>query len=261
MGRPRRQKFSRYDGVNAMQETQTESHKLPLAIVPAHVAIIMDGNGRWAEQQGLPRLAGHKAGTENIRRIIEVFADNKVKYLTLYAFSTENWNRPKEEVSGLMSILEEVIKSEALSLHENGVRVRHIGRFDGVSPELREAVLSTVDLTKDNDRITLNVAFNYGGRAEILDAISRIIAAGVDPSTIDEDQFSEYLYTAGLPDPDLIIRTAGEMRLSNFLIWQAAYSEYYSTSVYWPDFGKEEVEKALIAYSQRKRRFGGLEPR
>ncbi|MDO8672830.1 MAG: polyprenyl diphosphate synthase [Dehalococcoidia bacterium] len=243
----------------AMQETETESQKLP--IVPVHVAIIMDGNGRWAEQRGLPRLAGHKAGTENVRRIVEAFMVNKVKYLTLYAFSTENWNRPTEEVTGLMAILREVIESESLSLHENGVRIRHIGRFDGVSPELREAVLSAVALTEHNDRLNLNVAFNYGGRAEILDAVSRMVAAGVDLTRIDEDTFSEFLYTAGLPDPDLIIRTAGEMRLSNFLIWQAAYSEYYSSSVFWPDFGEEEVEKALIAYSQRKRRFGGLEPR
>lgn len=240
-------------------EAQTESGELALAKVPVHVAIIMDGNGRWAQQRGLPRLAGHRAGTENIRRVIEAFASNGVKYLTLYAFSTENWNRPKAEVEGLMGILKEVIERETANLHEKGVRLRHVGRLDSLQPELQEAVLAAIDLTQNNDRITLNLAFSYGGRAEILDAVSRMIADGVDASAVDEALFSKYLYTSGVPDPDLIIRTAGEMRLSNFLIWQAAYSEYYTTPVFWPDFGKEEVEKALIAYSQRKRRFGGLE--
>jgi undecaprenyl diphosphate synthase len=218
----------------------------------------MDGNGRWAKQRGLPRLAGHRAGTDNIRRVIEGFADYGVKYLTLYAFSTENWTRPRAEVRGLLRILEEVIERETRDLYEKGVRLRHLGRLEGLSERLKRAVRNAIELTKDNNRITVNVAFNYGGRAEILDAIRRMLRDSVKPEQVDEALFSRYLYTADLPEPDLIIRTAGEMRLSNFLIWQAAYSEYYSTPVFWPDFDKAEIEKALLAYSQRERRFGGL---
>ena len=226
--------------------------------IPRHVAIIMDGNGRWARKRGLPRLAGHRAGTENIRRVIEGFAEYEVKNLTLYAFSTENWARPQDEVRGLLRILEEVIGRETRNLHEKGARLRHLGRLDGLSERLKRAVCDAIELTKDNTRITVNIAFNYGGRAEILDAIQRMLRDGVEPEKVDEALFGQYLYTAGLPDPDLIIRTAGEMRLSNFLIWQAAYSEYYSTPVFWPDFDRAEIEKALLAYSQRERRFGGL---
>jgi undecaprenyl diphosphate synthase len=226
--------------------------------IPLHVAIIMDGNGRWAQQRGLPRVAGHRAGTENIRRIIESFADYKVKYLTLYAFSTENWKRPEAEVRSLLDILSEVIDRETTNLHENGVRLRHIGRLDGLSEQLQEAVRRALELTKNNTRITVSIAFNYGGRAEIVDAVKKIVQDGLPAETIDEDTICRYLYTAELPDPDLIIRTAGEVRLSNFLIWQAAYSELYSTPTYWPDFGKEEIQRALVAYSQRARRFGGL---
>lgn len=226
--------------------------------IPHHVAIVMDGNGRWAVQRGLPRLAGHRAGTENIRRIIEAFRRYGVKYLTLYAFSTENWVRPREEVRGLMGILGEVIKKETRNLHEKGVRIRHLGRLEGLSKRLQGAVLQALELTRDNTGMTLSVAFNYGGRAEIVDALRKIIREGIPAERVDEALLSNYLYTAGLPDPDLIIRTAGEMRLSNFLIWQSAYSEYYSTPTLWPDFDDKEVEKALLAYSQRQRRFGGL---
>jgi undecaprenyl diphosphate synthase len=224
--------------------------------IPDHVAIIMDGNGRWAEQRKLPRLAGHKAGTENIRRVIEEFATFGVKHLTLYAFSTENWERPDEEVSGLMNILEDVIQKESKALHEQGVRLLHLGTLDRLSSGLQDVVCQAVELTKDNQSITLNVAFNYGGRAEILGAVRRIVEEGVPMQDIDEATFSGYLNTAGMPDPDLIIRTAGEMRLSNFLLWQSAYSEYYCTPAYWPDFGPEELRTAMIAYSQRQRRFG-----
>jgi len=237
----------------------SESTLVSITKIPHHVAIIMDGNGRWARERGLPRLAGHRAGTENIRRVIECFAEYGVRYLTLYAFSTENWSRPAEEVQGLMDILREVIQRETENLHRNGARLRHLGRLDGLSSELQEAIRYAVDLTRNNTRIDVNVAFNYGGRAEIVDAVRRILQAGVDPAQVDEKLFASYLYTAGLPDPDLVIRTAGEMRLSNFLIWQAAYSEYYSTPVYWPDFGREHIAQALVAYSQRKRRFGRLE--
>lgn len=229
--------------------------------LPQHVAIIMDGNGRWATQRGLRRLAGHRVGTENIRRVIEGFSEYKIPYLTLYAFSTENWARPKGEVRGLLRILGEVIERELSTLHEKGIRLRLLGRLDGLSPRLQSAIRNALELTKDNTAMTVSVAFNYGGRAEILDALRRILQDGVMPERIDESLLSNYLYTAGLPDPDLIIRTAGEMRLSNFLIWQAAYSEYYSTTVFWPDFDKEEIRKALLAYSQRQRRFGGLRSR
>ena len=226
--------------------------------LPRHVAIIMDGNGRWAQQRGLPRLAGHRAGTENIRPIIEAFGQANVPFLTLYAFSTENWLRPAEEVEGLMQILADVIDRETQTLHENGVRLRHLGRPEALSPELREKVRYAVDLTRDNQRLCVNVAFNYGGRAEILDAVRSLLVEQVSPDAVTEQLFEDHLYTASIPDPDLIIRTAGEMRLSNFLIWQAAYSEYYATSVPWPDFGKEGVHKALLAYSRRRRRFGAL---
>ncbi|MFH1485642.1 MAG: polyprenyl diphosphate synthase [Chloroflexota bacterium] len=226
--------------------------------IPNHVAIVMDGNGRWARQRGLPRLAGHRAGTGNVRHIIEVFSRYGVKYLTLYAFSTENWGRPPDEVKSLLGILEQVIKRETKSLHEKGVRLRHLGRIEGLSKRLQEAVRRGVDLTRDNTGMTLSVAFNYGGRAEIVDAIRNIVSENIPPDKVDEALLSNHLYTAGLPDPDLIIRTAGEMRLSNFLIWHAAYSEYYSTPTVWPDFNEKEVERALLAYSQRHRRFGAL---
>jgi len=243
----------------AVQPAQ-KAASLSLSCVPTHVAIIMDGNGRWAHQRGLSRMAGHRAGTENIRQVIERFADYNVKYLTLYAFSTENWNRPRPEVQGLMRILGRVIKRETKHLHENGIRLLHLGRLDGLSPTLQQQVLDAIELTKDNDRMTVCIAFNYGGRAEILDAARRLMTNGLSPNEVDEGVFSSHLYTADIPDPDLIIRTAGEMRLSNFLIWQGAYSEFYTTDVYWPDFDGKDIDRALLAYSQRQRRFGGLLP-
>jgi undecaprenyl diphosphate synthase len=233
-----------------------EARRPELVNVPYHVAIIMDGNGRWARHRGLPRLAGHRAGMENIRRVIEGCTEFGVKMLTIYAFSTENWQRPAEEVQGLMRILEEVIDERTQEFHEKGIRLNHLGRLEGLAEALQRKVRYAVDLTRENSKFTLNIAFNYGGRAEIVDAVRRLLAEGVDPTTLDEAAFSRYLYTAGLPDPDLIIRTAGEMRLSNFLIWQTAYAEYYSTPTFWPDFDKQELYKALLAYSQRERRFG-----
>jgi len=241
--------------------TQTQALGSPveqLAAVPAHIAIIMDGNGRWAKERGLPRLAGHRAGTENIRTIIHGCVEFGVQYLTLYAFSTENWRRPQHEVTGLMTILGEVIDRETQELHRNGVRLRHLGRLDGLPPRLQERVLYAVDLTRHNERLTVNVAFNYGGRAEIVEAARRLLRAGLSPDEVDERTFSSYLYTAGVPDPDLIVRTAGEMRLSNFLLWQAAYAEYYSTPCYWPDFGKEELAQAIREFARRERRYGSL---
>ncbi|MBM3944370.1 MAG: di-trans,poly-cis-decaprenylcistransferase [SAR202 cluster bacterium] len=224
--------------------------------VPAHVAIIMDGNGRWANGRGKNRSDGHRAGTENIRRIINAFTAHGVKYLTLYAFSTENWGRPGEEVDALMELLGEAIRSETHVLHEQGVRIRHVGRVDRLSQHLQKAIAESVELTKYNTVMNLNVAFDYGGRAELLDAIKKMLADGVRPEAVNTELLERYLYTAGIPDPDLIIRTAGEMRLSNFLIWQAAYAEYYSTTTLWPDFDETEVERALSAYAQRQRRFG-----
>lgn len=226
--------------------------------LPRHVAIIMDGNGRWAKQRGLPRLAGHQAGTDNVRRVVESFDRYQVKYLTLYAFSTENWRRPDEEVSGLFRILAEMIERETKALHEKNVRIYHLGRLNGLSEALQAKVHKSIELTKNNTGITLSIAFDYGGRAEILDAVRRIINDDIPPEKVTESLFSSYLYTSQVPEPDLIIRTAGEMRISNFLIWQAAYSEYHATPTLWPDFGEEDIEKALIAYSHRERRFGGL---
>ncbi len=229
-----------------------------LSSIPYHIGIIMDGNGRWAQEHGLPRLEGHRAGTDNIRRVLEACGEYGIKIVTIYAFSTENWQRPLDEVKGLMGILERVMEKEVENLHREGVRLRHVGELDGLSDKLRKAVLDAIELTKDNEGLTLNVAFNYGGRAEIVRGARRLLEDGVDPGSVDEELFGKYLYTAGLPDPDLIIRTGGEMRLSNFLIWQSAYAEYYSTPTYWPDFDKEELAKALDAYAQRDRRFGRL---
>jgi undecaprenyl diphosphate synthase len=218
----------------------------------------MDGNGRWARERRLPRLMGHRAGTENTRRVLRACGEFGIEIVTLYGFSTENWQRPRGEVNGLFGIFEEAIDREVPELHRNGVRLRHLGRTDQLPKRLIRKIEDAMELTKDNDRLVLNLAFNYGGRAEIVDATRRIIAEGIDPSAIDEELFSRYLYTAGLPDLDLFIRTGGEMRLSNFLLWQTAYAEYYSTPIYWPDFDEAELEKALLAYSQRTRKFGRL---
>jgi undecaprenyl diphosphate synthase len=224
--------------------------------MPQHVAIIMDGNGRWALKRGLPRLAGHKAGTENLRRIIKACVEFGVGYLTIYAFSTENWGRPREEVIGLMRILEDVIDKELNELNEQGVQIRHLGRLDQLAPALQEKVMDAVETTRQNTTLVLNVAFNYGGRDEIVNAIQQMLRDGVKPETVTPELVNQYLYTAGVPDPDLIIRTSGELRISNFLIWQAAYSEWYVTPTYWPDFGKEEFRKALDEFANRDRRYG-----
>ena len=230
--------------------------KIPTDRLPRHVAMIMDGNGRWALSRGLPRLAGHKAGTENLRRVIRASVEFGIKYLTIYAFSTENWGRPPEEVKGLMYILEDVIDKELAELNKEGVQLRHIGRLERLAPSLQKKVLHAVELTKNNDRLILNVAFNYGGRDEIVNAIQNIMKDGIAPEEVTDELVSRYLYTAGVPDPDLIIRTSGELRVSNFLIWQAAYSEWYVTPTYWPDFNKEEYRRALETFAGRDRRYG-----
>jgi undecaprenyl diphosphate synthase len=225
---------------------------------PHHIAIIMDGNGRWAKRRGLPRIAGHRAGTENIRRIVSECAEQKVRYLTLYAFSTENWSRPSREIDGLMRIFSEFIDREMRNLHEEGVQIRHLGSFDGVSEILKRKIQAAIANTQHNQRLTLAVAFNYGGRSDIVDAVRELVAAGISAEAIDEQQISDHLSTRGMPDPDLIIRTSGEWRLSNFLIWQSAYSEYWTTPLFWPDFGPEQLRQAIDDYGQRERRFGGL---
>jgi len=244
--------------MTAVAEPQpaTSSNVVPADRLPRHVAIIMDGNGRWAKLRGLGRREGHKAGAENIRRVVRHFAERGIEVLTLYAFSTENWGRPREEVSWLMRMPSRWIKREIGPLHEHGIRVRHIGRLEALSRGLQKQVRDAEQLTANNTRMTLCFAFNYGGRAEIVDAVRRIVAEGIPPEQIDEATIAAHLYTAGLPDPDLIIRTAGEHRLSNFLMWQSAYAELYISDRYWPDFDPEEADRALAAFGQRQRRYG-----
>jgi undecaprenyl diphosphate synthase len=226
--------------------------------VPAHVAIIMDGNGRWATSRGLPRISGHEAGTENIRRITSAAGELGIQYLTLWAFSTENWRRPKDEVEGILRILSDAIDVETAALHERGARLRHIGSLQGLSPELQESIGNAIELTRNNQAITLTLAFNYGGRAEIVRAVQRIVEDGIPADQITEEVIDRYLYTHDMPDPDLVIRTSGEFRTSNFLIWQAAYAEYYFTPVLWPDFAPEHLQQAVSDYQNRERRFGGI---
>ncbi|HET7055779.1 MAG TPA: polyprenyl diphosphate synthase [Thermomicrobiales bacterium] len=228
------------------------------ARIPRHVAIIMDGNGRWAAQRGLPRLAGHDAGTENIRRITFKAGELGIRYLTLWAFSTENWRRPPDEVQGIMQILARAIESETQELHRQGAQLRHIGDLSALDPELQQAVRDAIELTRDNDRLVLTLAFNYGGRQELIHAIQQIIADGAQPGQVDEALVDQYLYTAGTPDPDLVIRTSGECRMSNFLLWQASYAELYFSSVLWPDFGPDELEAAVREFGKRERRFGHI---
>lgn len=226
--------------------------------VPAHVGIIMDGNGRWANRRGLPRLAGHHAGTENVRRITIACADAGVECLTIYAFSTENWRRPADEVFGLMRLLAQRIDKEAAELHKNNVQIRHVGSLEGIQQRLADRIRAAVHLTRDNTGLVLNVAFNYGGRREITRAVQRALASGIPPADLTEEAIDRFLDTAGLPDLDLVIRTGGEFRLSNFLLWQAAYAEYYSTPICWPDFGRDELYQAFAEFGRRVRRFGGL---
>lgn len=226
--------------------------------IPTHIAIIMDGNGRWALSRGLPRLAGHRAGTENLRRVIEACIEFGIQYLTIYAFSTENWGRPPEEVQGLMKIFEDVIDRELQELHDQGVQLRHIGRLDRLEPAFREKVLHALDFTHENTRLVLSIAFNYGGRDEIVCAIQRMITDGLQADEVTDEMVNHYLFTAGVPDPDLIIRTSGELRGSNFLIWQGAYSEWYFPQTYWPDFDKEQLRIALEEFSRRERRYGRI---
>lgn len=224
--------------------------------VPRHVAIIMDGNGRWASSRGLPRSEGHRAGYENLRRVVAAASKSGVAYLTLFAFSTENWDRPNEEVTGILALAAEVIRIETEDLHSNGIRIKHVGRLDRLPQELQDQIGEAVELTRDNKGMTLGIAFDYGGRYDVVQAIQRIIEDGVAKEDVTEEMVSNYLFTSSVPDPDLVIRTGGEFRISNFLLWQSAYAEFYSSEVYWPDFDGKQLQKAFEVYTRRERRFG-----
>ena len=226
--------------------------------LPAHIALIPDGNGRWAQRRRLSRLEGHTAGMENTRAVVRCLGEYGIKYVTLYSFSTENWNRPKEEVTGLLDILGRSLEKETNELHKENVRIRRLGRLEKLPENLALAIQWAIDLTRENTGMNLSLAFDYGGRAEIVDAVRHIINARIPPAAVDERAVSCYLYTADLPDVDLVVRTGSELRISNFLLWQSAYAEYYFSDVLWPDFGPPEVTKALLDYSKRQRRFGKL---
>jgi undecaprenyl diphosphate synthase len=226
--------------------------------IPRHIAIIMDGNGRWAAQRGLPRLAGHQHGTDNIRRITTTAAEIGVEYLTLWAFSTDNWRRPREEIDGILHVLAGVIERETEELDRQGAQLRHIGSLEGLDSQLQSAVLAAIDRTRSNNRLILTLAFNYSGRQELLAAIKGLMASGVPAESVDEEALQAHLFTRDLPDPDLIVRTSGEHRISNFLLWQSAYSELYFTPTLWPDFGPDDLFDAVREFGRRERRFGGV---
>jgi undecaprenyl diphosphate synthase len=229
---------------------------LPAEELPRHVAIIMDGNRRWARQRNLSELDGHAAGVEAIRELLRHAVRRGVPVMTLYAFSRENWARSDEEVTGLFGLLEAAIRSETEELRAQGVRIRLLGRLDELPDATRASIGEALGATADGDRMQLNIAFNYAGRTELVDAFRRLAASGISPEQIDESAISASLYTAGLPDPDLVIRTGGEQRLSNFLIWQSAYAEFYSCDALWPDFGPDAFDAALLEFARRHRRFG-----
>jgi len=235
--------------------------KVDKSALPAHIAIIMDGNGRWAGSRGMPRVAGHRAGIDAVRETVEGSAELGISVLTLYAFSVENWKRPQAEVTTLMSLLKEYLNKEIESIRRNNIQFRTIGRTSELDATVQRELEKAIGQTASNSGMVFNVALNYGGRAEIVDAVNRVVKdAGSNHTPITEVEFSKYLYTAGLPDPDLLIRTSGEMRISNFLLWQIAYAEIYVTEALWPDFGKKDLYEAIIAFQKRERRYGGLEP-
>ena len=226
--------------------------------LPAHVAVIMDGNGRWAAKRRLPRVEGHRAGIDSVRDSVELSARLGIEVLTLYAFSLENWKRPPAEVGVLMGLLKQYLRLEIASLMANNIRFKVIGSEAGIAPDVREALDVALEQTRANTGMLFNIAFNYGGRAEIVAAARRALQAGVDPEELDEARFAGLLYTAGQPDPDLLIRTSGEMRISNFLLWQIAYAEIWVTETYWPDFRARHLLEAVLAYQKRDRRYGGI---
>ncbi len=233
---------------------------LPTTGMPAHIAIIMDGNGRWARARHRPRVFGHSQGVKTVRRVVEDASEIGVKCLTLYSFSTENWTRPKAEIRALFNLLREYVESDLDTLHGRNVRVRILGSRSGLTPDLLQLIHRVEETTKDNTAFDLNIAFNYGGRDELLRAAARATAAGCDWAAMSEDDFAPFLDTAGLPDVDLVIRTSGEKRISNFLLWQAAYAEFVFTDVLWPDFDLSDLKSAISEFNSRSRRFGNLEP-
>ena len=239
---------------------ETLARQVNFEQLPAHVAVIMDGNGRWAAQRHLPRVEGHRAGIDSVRDVVETSARLGIGVLTLYAFSVENWKRPRTEINVLMMLLKRYIRSELGTLLENNIQFRVIGRPEELSPDVQHELEIGIRQTANNTGMQFNIALNYGGRAEIVDAVRRAMAAGVSPDDLDERRFSEFLYTAGQPDPDLLIRTSGEMRVSNFLLWQIAYSEIWVTETLWPDFRRRDLLEAVVAYQKRDRRYGGIKP-
>lgn len=236
--------------------------RLALQPLPGHVAIIMDGNGRWAQQRGLPRVVGHRSGVEALKRIVDCCLQLGISFLTVYAFSTENWKRPRDEVDSLMNLLAEYVEKELAQLEKNGVRVRMVGDIRGLPADAQKYVLKAQEKTRHNNRLNLQIALNYGGRMELVEAIRSICRdvekGGIHPEDVNEEMVSSRLYTAGIPDPDLMIRSSGEMRLSNFLLWQSAYTEYWSTPTLWPDMTAAELYRAIYDYQRRRRRYGGL---
>ncbi len=238
--------------------------QLDYAAIPRHVAIIMDGNGRWATRQSLPRVVGHHAGVESVRVTLKACRSLGISYLTLYSFSTENWGRPDAEVTALMGLIEEQLRTETAEMHTQGVRVRQIGRLEGLPASMQQALSESIELTKDNTDVTLTLAINYSGRTELVDAARKLAAAAaagtLDPAAIDEDTITGALYDPTLPDPELLVRTAGEMRVSNYLLWQIAYTEYWSTPALWPEFRPVHLLQALMEYQHRKRKFGKVVP-
>jgi undecaprenyl diphosphate synthase len=242
-------------------ELQSQIGKIDKSQLPAHIAIIMDGNGRWAARSGMPRVAGHRAGINAVREVVEGSAELGIPVLTLYAFSVENWKRPQSEVSTLMALLKEFLNKELDSIHRNNIRFQTIGRTSELDATVQKELEKAITRTAANTGMIFNVALNYGGRAEIVDAVNRILKEkALLPDSLTEGDVARYLYTAGLPDPDLLIRTSGELRISNFLLWQIAYAEIYVTEALWPDFGKKDLYDAIIAFQKRERRYGGLQP-
>ncbi len=225
---------------------------------PEHIAIIMDGNGRWAQARHRPRVFGHQAGVKTVRRIVEDASEMGVKCLTLYSFSTENWSRPKAEITALFTLLREYVEQDLATLHERGVRIRIMGSREGLKPDLISLINRVQTTTEKNTEFSLNIAFNYGGRDELIRATKKAMLSGHTAETLTEDIIESYLDSFGLPDPDLVIRTSGEMRVSNFLLWQAAYAEFVFTDVLWPDFSKQDLEAAILEFQRRERRFGNL---
>ena len=247
-------------GIPAGHPDETLVRQINFERLPAHVAIIMDGNGRWAAQRHLPRVEGHRAGIDAVRDTVETAARLGVGVLTLYAFSMENWKRPAAEISTLMMLLKRYLRSELKTLLTNNIRFNVIGRMEDLSHDIQDELRAAIDRTDKDNGMLFNIALNYGGRAEIVDAARRAIESGILPEHLDEQRFASFLYTAGQPDPDLLIRTSGEMRVSNYLLWQIAYAEIYVTETLWPDFRRRHLLEAVLAYQKRERRYGGISP-